>query len=47
MKIFKIQLILTKKLLEDPANYEIVDLEKQIHSSEAKNLQLAYAKELS
>ena len=35
--------LLTKKLLEDPANYEIVDLEKADASSEAKNLQVAYA----
>ena len=35
--------LLTKKLLEDPANYEIVDLEKAGTTSEAKNLQVAYA----
>ncbi len=34
--------LLTKKLLEDPANYEIVDLE--LASEEAKAMQLAYAK---
>jgi len=36
--------ILTKKLLEDKANYEIVDLEEIEQTSEAKNLQMAYAK---
>ncbi len=35
--------LLTKKLLEDPANYEIIDLEVATKTSEAKNLQLAYA----
>ncbi len=34
--------LLTKKLLEDPSNYEIVDLE--LASQEAKAMQLAYAK---
>jgi hypothetical protein len=34
---------LTKKLLEDPANYEIIDLEKATKTNEAKNLQMAYA----
>jgi len=36
--------LLTKKLLEDKDNYEIVDLEEIESSIEAKNLQLAYAK---
>jgi len=36
--------LLTKKLLENKDNYEIVDLEEIGSSSEAKNLQLAYAK---
>jgi len=36
--------LLTKKLLEDSANYEVVDLEEVGQTSEAKNLQLAYAK---
>ena len=36
--------LLTKKLLEDKDNYEIVDLEEIGSSSEAKNLELAYAK---
>ncbi len=35
--------LLTKKLLEDPANYEIIDLELATQTSEAKNLQMAYA----
>ena len=35
--------LLTKKLLEDPANYEIIDLEKATKTNEAKNLQMAYA----
>jgi UDP-3-O-[3-hydroxymyristoyl] N-acetylglucosamine deacetylase len=35
--------LLTKKLLEDPANYEIIDLEVATKTSEAKNLQMAYA----
>ncbi len=34
--------LLTKKLLEDPANYEIVDLE--LAKDEAKAMQLAYAR---
>ena len=36
--------LLTKKLLENPANYEIVDLEEVENKVEAKNLQMAYAK---
>jgi UDP-3-O-[3-hydroxymyristoyl] N-acetylglucosamine deacetylase len=36
--------LLTKKLLGDKDNYEIVDLEEIESSSEAKNLELAYAK---
>lgn len=36
--------LLTKKLLEDPANYEIIDLELATRTSEATNLQMAYAK---
>ncbi len=36
--------LLTKKLLEDPANYEIVDLEELTDSTKVKNLELAYAK---
>jgi UDP-3-O-[3-hydroxymyristoyl] N-acetylglucosamine deacetylase len=36
--------LLTKKLLSDPANYEIVDLEEVEQTSQAINLQLAYAK---
>jgi UDP-3-O-[3-hydroxymyristoyl] N-acetylglucosamine deacetylase len=35
--------LLTKKLLEDPANYEVIDLEAATKTSEAKNLQMAYA----
>jgi UDP-3-O-[3-hydroxymyristoyl] N-acetylglucosamine deacetylase len=37
--------LLTKKLLEDPENYEIIDLEEVGSQSEAKNLQVAYAKQ--
>ena len=36
--------LLTKKLLEDPANYEIIDLQEDTDKSEVKNLELAYAK---
>ncbi|MBI3873598.1 MAG: UDP-3-O-acyl-N-acetylglucosamine deacetylase [Arcobacter sp.] len=36
--------LLTKKLLEDPANYEIIDLELATKTSEVTNLQMAYAK---
>ena len=36
--------LLTKKLLENSENYEIVDLEEVEQTSEAKNLQMAYAK---
>ena len=39
--------LLTKKLLEDPANYEIIDLEELTDSHEVKNLQVAYSKVLS
>ncbi len=35
--------LLTKKLLEDPENYEIIDLEKANTTSEVTNLQMAYA----
>ena len=37
--------LLTKKLLEDPANYEIIDLEAAEDRHEVKNLQVAYAKQ--
>ena len=36
--------LLTKKLLEDSSNYEIIDLEEVGETSEAKNLELAYQK---
>lgn len=36
--------LLTKELLKDPSNYEIIDLEEAIDSFEAKNLQVAFAK---
>lgn len=36
--------LLTKKLLEDPENYEIIDLEEANKTNEATNLQMAYAK---
>ncbi|HIP11699.1 MAG TPA: UDP-3-O-acyl-N-acetylglucosamine deacetylase [Arcobacter sp.] len=36
--------LLTKELLKDPENYEIIDLEEATDSSEVKNLQVAYAK---
>ncbi len=36
--------LLTKKLLENPQNYEIIDLELATTTSEATNLQMAYAK---
>jgi UDP-3-O-[3-hydroxymyristoyl] N-acetylglucosamine deacetylase len=36
--------LLTKKLLADSANYEIVDLEEKEQTNEAKNLKMAYAK---
>jgi len=35
--------LLTKKLLEDPENYEIIDLEKVTSTSAAQSLQVAYA----
>jgi len=35
--------LLTKKLLEDPENYEIIDLEKVTSTSVAQSLQVAYA----
>jgi UDP-3-O-[3-hydroxymyristoyl] N-acetylglucosamine deacetylase len=35
--------LLTKKLLEDTENYEIIDLELATQTTEAKNLQMAYA----
>jgi UDP-3-O-[3-hydroxymyristoyl] N-acetylglucosamine deacetylase len=37
--------LLTKKLLEDPENYEVIDLEEAGSKIEAKNLQVAYAKQ--
>jgi UDP-3-O-[3-hydroxymyristoyl] N-acetylglucosamine deacetylase len=37
--------LLTKKLLEDPENYEIIDLELAEAKSEAKNLKMAFAKQ--
>ena len=36
--------LLTKELLSDPSNYEIIDLEEETDRSEVKNLQVAYAK---
>jgi UDP-3-O-[3-hydroxymyristoyl] N-acetylglucosamine deacetylase len=36
--------LLTKKLLENPENYEIIDLEEATKKDEVKNLQVAYAK---
>lgn len=39
--------LLTKKLLENPANYEIIDLEAATKEDEVKNLQVAYAKSLN
>ncbi len=39
--------LLTKELLKDPANYEIIDLEEATDTTEVKNLQVAYAKVLS
>jgi UDP-3-O-[3-hydroxymyristoyl] N-acetylglucosamine deacetylase len=39
--------LLTKKLLEDPENYEIIDLEEATKKSEVKNIQVAYAKSLA
>ena len=36
--------LLTKELLKDPANYEIIDLAEATDTSEVKNLELAYAK---
>jgi UDP-3-O-[3-hydroxymyristoyl] N-acetylglucosamine deacetylase len=39
--------LLTKKLLEDPANYEIIELAEQTDKAEVKTLELAYAKVLA
>ncbi|MCK5295010.1 MAG: UDP-3-O-acyl-N-acetylglucosamine deacetylase, partial [Arcobacteraceae bacterium] len=39
--------LLTKELLKDPANYEIIDLEEATDITEVKNLQVAYEKVLS
>jgi UDP-3-O-[3-hydroxymyristoyl] N-acetylglucosamine deacetylase len=39
--------LLTKKLLEDPSNYEIIDLEEENSSHEVKNLEMAYSKNLA
>jgi len=36
--------LLTKELLKDPSNYEIIDLEEETDTCEVKNLQVAYAK---
>jgi len=36
--------LLTKELLKDPENYEIIDLAEETDTSEVKNLELAYAK---
>ena len=38
--------LLTKKLLQNPENYEIIDLESATQTKEAKNLQVAYAKSM-